>query len=150
MHASRPEGGQKRPAFEADRFREIVAVRIAPRAAHQPVEEKLCDVHEHEAGEDFVHPESVSEQGGDARPRHSSERAEQEHRGQHQEGVPTRRENGHRGAGDGPGRELTFRADVPEVGRGKHTASPTPISTSGVVFTTSSSSDHRLVSGSTK
>ena len=32
----------------------------------------------------------------------------------------------------------------------KHTASPTPISTSGAVLTISSSIDHRVVTGSTK
>src|SRR5579885_1237928 len=40
----------RRGGIEIDRLREIVAVRIAPRAAHEIVEAELRDIDEHQAG----------------------------------------------------------------------------------------------------
>ena len=79
VHPSCAQGRQELPVLEGDRLREVVSVGVPPRPPHQPVEEVLRDVHQHQAGQDLVGSEPVAEQRRDPGPRHAAEHAQHQH-----------------------------------------------------------------------
>ena len=56
------QGRKQLPARESFCDREIKALRIAPRAPHQPVEKQRGDINQHERCEDFIGVEARFEE----------------------------------------------------------------------------------------
>ena len=104
------------PVVEVDGLGKVVPLGVAPRSAHEPVQEVLGHVHQHEAGKDLVGAEAVAQERRRRRPRSAAEHAQQQHGGNGQRRVPLGGQNGNGGARQGAGDELALGADVPEVG----------------------------------
>jgi hypothetical protein len=59
-------------------LREVVAVRVLPRAEDHVVQQQRGHVDQHQADQDFVGVELVAQQGGDAGPGHAAQHARQQ------------------------------------------------------------------------
>ena len=81
--AALDQGRHRGDGVEFGGGREVEALRIAPRPAHQIVEQQLGDIDQHQAGQDLARAEAHLEQRRDQRVERPAERAEHEHRGQH-------------------------------------------------------------------
>ncbi len=114
-----PAGGQHfrqhRFYLEALRLWKIIALRVAPRAADQPVEKQLRDIDQHQAGQDFVGVETRLQKCGNARVERAAGNAHQKHQRQDHRRMPLGIENRQDRARDRPDRELALGADIPVV-----------------------------------
>ena len=109
------EDGKESPGIKEPRLREAEALRIAHRTLHGPGEKQLRHVDEHEAHENFVRMEAVTQKGRDAAP-HGAPEGGGEHDENHEGGA--RRRIGakrHGAARDRARDQLPFGADVPDV-----------------------------------
>jgi hypothetical protein len=98
--------------------REIESSRIAPGTAHHVVEEKIRHIHQHQAGENLAGAEPDFADRRDQRVKCTGRGTEQQHRGKYPgPGVGAVRFHRQPTAGDGADQELSFGADVPDVGK---------------------------------
>jgi hypothetical protein len=127
-HHERHHGADVQPAaFDQCRYgrdrielsgsRKIVAVRIAPRAAHQVIEQIVGDVNQHQADQDFARPEAHFAERRDQCIERTRQRAEHQHRRQHpMAGIGSLRRYREIAAANCADHELAFGADVPHIG----------------------------------
>ena len=107
----------RRDGIERGRGREIEALRIAPRPAHQIVEQQVGDIDQHQAGEDFAGAEAHLAQRRDQRIERAAERAEHQHRRQHPgAGIGAMGDDREPAAAHRADDELAFGADIPDIG----------------------------------
>ncbi len=102
--------------MEEARFREVVALRIAPGPVHQGGEEQDRNVGQHQAGQDLVGFEARLQPSRDRRPGHATRRAEDDHRRQQERALHLVEGKRETAAGNRPDGELSLGADVPDVG----------------------------------
>ena len=96
-------------------LREIESFRIAPRLVHQPAQQEVGDVNQHQAHQDFVGVEAGAQQRRDRRPQHAADGAGDDHRGQNQAAFAAVKIQCDTACKDGAEDELTFGTDVPDV-----------------------------------
>ena len=102
--------------IELGRGREVEAFRVAPRTAHQVIEQEIGDIDQHQAGEDFAGAEPHLADRRYQGVQRAADRSQQHHRRQYpRAGVGALRLHRKPGSGDGTDQELSFSADVPGV-----------------------------------
>src|SRR5215831_6160999 len=112
----RGEQREQRVVGELDGDREVVAVRVSPRAEHQVLDEEVGHVGQHEAHQDLVRVQLRAQERGDRRPQHSADRAGEDHARQ-RPGAPLLLEvDRDAGREDAAEVHLPLGADVPDVG----------------------------------
>lgn len=108
--------GKDRIRAERSRFREVHALRVAPRATHEPVEKELGHIDQHQARQYLVRIHMRLQEGRYRREERSAKHAEKHHQRQYQRRLPIVEKYRQGRAGDCAHDELTLCADVPVVG----------------------------------
>ena len=114
--------GQVGDVVEGDALREIEAIGVTQRAAHEIVEREFGHIDEHEARQDLRDAKPDPQQGRDHGIEQASHGAQQEHGGQDPPGSegllhgPVMGGNGEPSANQPADDELPLRADVPDIG----------------------------------
>ena len=111
------ESRQQLPIGERHGLREVMARRIAPGAAHQPIEQQLHDIDQHEAGQNLIGAEAVLEEGRNRGPGHAARHTQRQHDDEGERRLPFRKEHRDCAADDGAGGELALGPDVPDIGQ---------------------------------
>ena len=111
------QGRHRRDGIEFRRGREIHALGIAPRSAHQIVHAEIGDIDQHQAGEDLAGAETHPADRRNERVERAAERAQEQHGRQHpMAGVGAIGAHGKPAAADRADDELPLGADVPDIG----------------------------------
>jgi len=114
------EEGQQGVLLELLGLGEIEAVRILPGAMHQPGNHQLGDVDQHQAREDLIGIEAGLQESGDRGPEHAAQGPRQHHGGEEQGTRAVLEMQGDPAPRQGPDEQLSFSADVPDVGSESH------------------------------
>ena len=69
--------------FKGFGLRKVVTQGVFPRAVDQIAQDHDGDIHQHEADQNFIGMEAVSQPSGDARPQHATQCARQQQRHHH-------------------------------------------------------------------
>ncbi len=97
-------------------LREIMAVRILPRAADQVVQHLQRDIDQHEAGKHFGDPEARFQERRDRRPEHAAQNARRDYERDDPEPFSIGQGEGDARAGERADDVLALGADVPDLG----------------------------------
>ena len=107
---------QKLRRGERRGLREIVPVRILPRAADQIVEHLQRDIDQHQGGQHLGHPIARLQERGDRRPGHAAHDPRRDHQRNDPEALRIGQSEGDARAGERADDVLPLGADVPDLG----------------------------------
>ena len=107
---------QQLPALERHGLREIISLGVAPRPTHQPVEQQLRHIDQHQTGQDFIGPEAVLQSRWNSREHRPAETTKHQHHNQRQRRLPGGEIDRDRRTEQRPDRQLSLGADIPNIG----------------------------------